>query len=131
MKRKYLVLLSTTLTLGLTANFAAIAQSPQPATKESSDSSASLQPEIKMSPEGMQILCQRFPLNSRCQSPTATQTDSQNVSEPPASSTPENLTNPNGTTQPSVPKGTEPNPSNSNPATSNLLSPPSGSGLKD
>lgn len=53
MKAKYLTFFGTALTLVL-AGQAAIAQSPTPTT------------EIELSPEGFKILCERFPLNSRC-----------------------------------------------------------------
>jgi hypothetical protein len=52
-KAKYLTFFGTALTLVL-AGQAAIAQSPTPTT------------EIELSPEGFKILCERFPLNSRC-----------------------------------------------------------------
>ncbi|MFM5982837.1 MAG: hypothetical protein ACKO9I_20440 [Sphaerospermopsis kisseleviana] len=65
MKGKSLTLIGTAMTLALTGN-AAMAQSSESLLVESSDSSMGTAAEIKMSPEGMKILCQRFPLNSRC-----------------------------------------------------------------
>jgi hypothetical protein len=65
MKGKSLTLIGTAMTLALTGN-AAMAQSSESLLLESSDSSMGTAAEIKMSPEGMKILCQRFPLNSRC-----------------------------------------------------------------
>jgi hypothetical protein len=65
MKGKSLTLIGTAMTLALTGN-AAMAQSSESLLVESSDSSMGTAAEIKMSPEGMEILCQRFPLNSRC-----------------------------------------------------------------
>ncbi|MEB3182249.1 MAG: hypothetical protein VKL59_24905 [Nostocaceae cyanobacterium] len=57
MQKKFLTLFGTALTLALSSNIA-FAQSPG----ESSGAAN----EIKMSAEGMEILCKRFPMNSRC-----------------------------------------------------------------
>lgn len=57
MKGKFLTLVGTAITLAFTSNVA---------MAQSNDSSTSAPPEIKMSLEGMRILCVNFPLNSRC-----------------------------------------------------------------
>lgn len=87
MKGKFLTLVGTALTLALTSNVAVaqstkflIAQQSQP----SSESSTSA-PEIKLSPQGMEILCKYYPLNTRCaknagatqQSPSQRSTETQ------------------------------------------------------
>ncbi|NES99600.1 MAG: hypothetical protein F6K62_18130 [Sphaerospermopsis sp. SIO1G2] len=56
MKREFLTVVGTAITLAFTSNVA-MAQS---------HNSSSAPTEIKMSPEGMRILCLHFPLNSRC-----------------------------------------------------------------
>ncbi|MEA5566355.1 hypothetical protein VB693_13015, partial [Anabaena sp. UHCC 0399] len=62
---KSLSLIGTVLTLAITANVA-VAQSNKSPIAQSSSSSTSSSTEIKLSPEGFEILCKRFPLNSRC-----------------------------------------------------------------
>ncbi|QYX33019.1 hypothetical protein [Sphaerospermopsis torques-reginae] len=119
------------MTLALTGN-AAMAQSSESLLVESSDSSMGTAAEIKMSPEGMEILCQRFPLNSRCpggipldrnflspvSSPeTNLQTNPEtnpetNLQTNPETNSIESNTDLNTTTVPVTP--TSPNPDNSN-----------------
>jgi hypothetical protein len=87
MKGKFLTLVGTALTLALTSNVAVaqstkflIAQQSQPSSGSSSSA-----PEIKLSPQGMEILCKYYPLNSRCannagatqQSPSGRSTETQ------------------------------------------------------
>ena len=57
MKGKSLTLIGTAITLAFSGNVA---------MAQSSDSHIYAPTEIKMSPEGMKILCKHFPLNSRC-----------------------------------------------------------------
>jgi hypothetical protein len=64
MKGKSLSVIGTAITLAFTSNVA-MAQSSESMLAET-DSSTGSPAEIKMSPEGMKILCERFPLNSRC-----------------------------------------------------------------
>ncbi|WP_414521054.1 hypothetical protein [Umezakia ovalisporum] len=82
MKGKYLILIGTALTLALSANIA---------IAESGTSSR----EIKLSPEGLKLLCEQFPLNSRCQNgiPTTPTQDSNNPTDPEIG-IPENPTDP-------------------------------------
>jgi hypothetical protein len=65
MKGKSLTLIGTAITLAFTSNVAMAESSTSPFT-ESTNSSISSPTEIKMSLEGMKILCEHFPLNSRC-----------------------------------------------------------------
>ncbi|WP_040629762.1 hypothetical protein [Fortiea contorta] len=65
MMGKSLSLFGAALTLALSTNVA-VAQSSQSPVNESSNSSADSATEIKLSPEGFKILCERSPLNSRC-----------------------------------------------------------------
>ncbi len=58
MKGKSLTVIGAAISLAFSGNVAAMAQS--------NDTYTSAPTEIKMSPEGMKILCQHFPLNSRC-----------------------------------------------------------------
>ncbi|MDP5338917.1 MAG: hypothetical protein NWQ28_10135, partial [Nodularia sp. (in: cyanobacteria)] len=62
---KYLTLIGTALTLALTTNVA-VAESSKSPVAESDSLSINAPTEIKLSPEGMKILCERSPLNSRC-----------------------------------------------------------------
>ncbi|OKH23604.1 hypothetical protein [Chroogloeocystis siderophila] len=57
MKIRYIGLFGTALTLALSSNAVA-----QEATTQT--------PEIELSPQGLEILCERFPLNSRCEGGT-------------------------------------------------------------
>ncbi|MBC1217493.1 hypothetical protein GNE08_25130, partial [Trichormus variabilis ARAD] len=102
MKGKSLTLIGTALTLALTANFA-VAQSSKSQIAQSSESSTSSPTEIQLSPEGFEILCKRFPLNSRCQGNSAvTPSGSSNttVDTQPASSETPATTAPDSTTLP-------------------------------
>lgn len=67
---KYLTLIGTALTLALTTNVA-VAESSKSSVVESDSLSMNAPTEIKLSPEGMKILCERSPLNSRCPGGTA------------------------------------------------------------
>jgi hypothetical protein len=78
MKKKFLTLFGTALTLALASNVA-VAQSP-------SGESTSAPSDIKMSPEGMEILCKNFPMNSRCGGGAA-QAQPTSPSETPAEGT--------------------------------------------
>ncbi|WP_414548061.1 hypothetical protein [Anabaena sp. CCY 0017] len=70
MKGKFLTLIGTALTLAFTANVAVAESSKSPVT-ESDSLSMNAPAEIKLSPAGMKILCERSPLNSRCPGGTA------------------------------------------------------------
>jgi len=75
MKNKILSLLGTTLMLS------ALGSTPSLAQSESEDAPEELSPAI------MEILCERFPLNSRCvgenaETPTSSDMDSESMSEP-------------------------------------------------
>ncbi len=70
MKGKYLTMIGTALTLALTTNVA-VAESSKSPIAESDSLSINAPTEIKLSPEGMKILCERSPLNSRCPEGTA------------------------------------------------------------
>ncbi|HYW21700.1 MAG TPA: hypothetical protein VE956_20820 [Nodularia sp. (in: cyanobacteria)] len=67
---KYLTLIGTALTLALTTNVA-VAESSKSSVIKSDSLSTNAPEEIKLSPEGMKILCERSPLNSRCPGGTA------------------------------------------------------------
>ncbi|TVP60173.1 MAG: hypothetical protein EA343_18025 [Nodularia sp. (in: Bacteria)] len=70
MKGKYLTMIGTALTLALTTNVA-VAESSKSPIAESDSRSINAPTEIQLSPEGMKILCERSPLNSRCPGGTA------------------------------------------------------------
>ncbi|MEA5580918.1 hypothetical protein VB620_06140 [Nodularia harveyana UHCC-0300] len=70
MKGKFLPLIGTALTLVLTTNVA-FAESSKSPIGESDSLSMNAPTEIKLSLEGMKILCERSPLNSRCPGGTA------------------------------------------------------------
>ena len=91
MKAKYLTIICTAFALAVTGSVA-IAQS----------GSETKTPEIELSPEGFKILCERFPLNSRCPGGAS-------VSTPPTGTT----TTPE--TEPSPTPETEPSPTPSAP----------------
>ena len=96
MKGKYLTLIGTALTLALTTNVA-VAESSKSPLVESDSLSMNAPTEIKLSPEGMKILCERSPLNSRCPGGTAViPPSSDGVSVPVW----ENNTTPDTTTTP-------------------------------
>lgn len=123
MKGNFLPLIGTALTLALTTNVAA-AQSSKSPIVESNSSSISSPTEIKLSPEGMKILCEYFPLNSRCPGGTAINSGiPSNITTPEAKPT-KGKTAPESTIVPSVPTSPESgNPENSNPAPANLKAP--------
>ncbi|MBK1989092.1 hypothetical protein A0J48_016365 [Sphaerospermopsis aphanizomenoides BCCUSP55] len=101
MKGKSLTLIGTVMTLALTTNVA-MAESSKSLPSESSDSSPSSPTEIQMSPEGMEILCKHFPLNSRC--PGGIPLDARIGTAPtPVETSPvENSTTPSTTTDPAA-----------------------------
>ncbi|TAE52808.1 MAG: hypothetical protein EAZ87_24545 [Nostocales cyanobacterium] len=117
MKRKLLTLVGTAITLAFTSNVA---------MAQSNDSSTGAPPEIKMSPEGMKILCLHFPLNSRCPGgipldrgfSVTPQTPNTNVE----SNSVDNNTTVDTTTVPVTP--TAPSPDNSTQLTPAPLTPP-------
>ncbi len=93
MKAKYLTLIGTALTLLATGNVAVAQTSNSPA-------------EIKLSPEGMRILCERFPLNSRCNGNGAAPTSTPAPMEEATPTTPTDTTAPEEMTEPSAPTDT-------------------------
>lgn len=106
MKGKYLTLIGTALTLALTTN-AAFAESSKSPVGESDSLSMNAPTEIKLSAEGMKILCERSPLNSRCPGGTAlVPPTSDGVSVPllDSNTTIENMTTP----ETLMPEGYEP-----------------------
>jgi hypothetical protein len=112
MKEKCLSLIGTALTLALTSNVAIAQSSRILLAQENSPSTG----EIKMSPEGMKILCENFPLNSRCQGgASATPSAPGGTTSPEAQpsntdTTPTDTTAPEDTTiEPNTP-GMSPNP---------------------
>ncbi|AFZ29711.1 hypothetical protein Glo7428_1138 [Gloeocapsa sp. PCC 7428] len=91
MKIRYVGLFGTALTLALSSN--ALAQEPTTQT-----------PEIELSPQGLEILCERFPLNSRCEGGTPLTGPAPTGTTTPDATTP---TTPDATT-PTTPGGTTP-----------------------
>ncbi|AHJ31518.1 hypothetical protein PN465_22550 [Nodularia spumigena CS-584] len=115
---KSLTLIGTALTLALTTNVA-LAESNKSSVAESDSLSMNAPTEIKLSPEGMKILCERSPLNSRCPGGTALiPPTSGGISVPllDSNTTPENTT-PAETLMPEV---SDPN-SSSTPAPEPLM----------
>jgi hypothetical protein len=112
MKGKSLTLIGAAITLALSSNFA-MAQSSKSPLAESSESSVSAPTEIKMSLEGMKILCERFPLNSRCPNgiPLDKGFGAMTPVQSPTTNSVENNTNSDATTVPVAP--TSPSPENS------------------
>lgn len=100
MKRKYLTLMGTALTLALTTNVA----------------TAEVQ-EIELSPQGLEILCEASPLNSRCPGGTPVSPRSQSGSPTEAETLPTPGTTPGATTPGS---STEPGTMTPAPAPGNL-----------
>ncbi len=78
MKGKSLTLIGTALTLALTTSVA-VAESSKSPVAESDSLSMNAPTEIKLSPAGMKILCERSPLNSRCPGGTALATPASNA----------------------------------------------------
>jgi hypothetical protein len=122
MKGKSLTLIGTAMTLALTSNVA-MAQSSKSLLAESSDSSMGSAAEIKMSPEGMKILCERFPLNSRCPNGIPLDKGFQSPAPAPDTNSVESNTNLDNTTVPVTP--TSPTPDNSTQLTPAPLTPTS------
>ncbi|MCL6749699.1 hypothetical protein KBT16_01380, partial [Nostoc sp. CCCryo 231-06] len=98
MMGKSLTLIGAALSLAFTANIAVAESSKSPIAQSSSDST-SAPTEIKMSPEGMKILCENFPLNSRCPGGTALTPSAPGSTTVPAETMP-NSTTPDSTTAP-------------------------------
>ncbi|MEH2460295.1 MAG: hypothetical protein V7K34_23865, partial [Nostoc sp.] len=99
MMGKSLTMIGTALSLALTANVAVGQSSKSPIAQSSSDST-SAPAEIKMSPEGMKILCEYFPLNSRCPNGTAVTPSAPSSTTVPAETTPNKTTTPESTPAP-------------------------------
>ncbi|MEH1898400.1 MAG: hypothetical protein V7K72_18825, partial [Nostoc sp.] len=99
MMGKSLTLIGTALSLALTTNIA-VAESSKSPIAQSSSESTSAPTEIKMSPEGMKILCEYFPLNSRCPGGTAANPSAPSSTTVPAETTPSNSTTPESTPAP-------------------------------
>ena len=104
MKGKFLPLISTAITLALSSTVA-VAQSTKfpnrdfdnsEATTETADKNESIvaAADEKLSPDAMEILCKRFPLNSRCEGANAETTSPEEtdteVSPSEDSTSPEN-----------------------------------------
>lgn len=124
MKGNSLPLIGTVLTLALATNVAE-AQSSKSPIVESSSSSISSPTEIKLSPEGMKILCEYFPLNSRCPGGTAINSGiPSNTTTTPEAKPTKAKTAPESTIVPSDPTSPESgNPEKSNPVPANLKAP--------
>ncbi|MFW9260766.1 hypothetical protein [Nostoc sp. CALU 546] len=123
MMGKSLTMIGTALSLALTANIAVAESSKSPIAQSSSDSSTSAPTEIKMSPEGMKILCQNFPLNSRCAGGTAVTPSAPGSTTVPAETTPSDTTTPDSTTTPEGVTPPEDAPSNLTPAPGSVTPP--------
>ena len=103
MKAKYLTIICTAFALAVTGSVALAQSSTETKT-----------PEIELSPEGFKILCERFPLNSRCPGgvsvttpPTGTTTTPETQPSPNPSAPDPGTTDvpPTDTTSPGVPGG--------------------------
>lgn len=126
MKGKSLTLIGTAITLALTTNVA-VAQSSKSPIDESSSSSITSPTEIKLSPEGMKILCEHFPLNSRCPGGTAINSSTPSNTKIPEVKPAEGNTNSGSTIVPTDPTSPESgNPENLTPAPNAPTSPESG-----
>ncbi|MBD2569520.1 hypothetical protein [Anabaena lutea] len=124
MKGKFLTLIGTALTLVLTTNVAMAESSQSPMSEESSSSSTNSPTEIKMSPLGMKILCERFPLNSRCPGGTALNSPIPTSTTEPAATPAESGTSPESTIVPAVPTSPDAgNSSNLTPAPGSMILP--------
>ncbi len=106
MKAKYLTIICTTFALAVTGSVALAQTSTETKT-----------PEIELSPEGFKILCERFPLNSRCPGgTTSSTTPSTGTSD--TTTTPESSPSPNPTApDPATPETTAPGTSETPPPT--------------
>ncbi|PLZ86465.1 hypothetical protein [Fischerella thermalis] len=116
MKGKFLTLTGTALTLALTSNIAAAQITKFPELSQQQTETTAKTPEIKLSPEGMKILCEYFPLNSRCQGTSSNTTTPDSTTTPaPDSTTPA----PDSTTTPApdstTPEDTTPSPDSTSP----------------
>ncbi|MEH2194091.1 MAG: hypothetical protein V7K98_15840 [Nostoc sp.] len=81
-------MIGTALSLALTANIAVAESSKSPIAQSTGSESTSAPTEIKMSPQGMKILCEYFPLNSRCPGGTALTPSAPASTPAPAETTP-------------------------------------------
>jgi hypothetical protein len=116
MKGKFLTLIGTAMSLALTTHVA-VAESNKSPMEESRASSTSLPTEIKMSLEGMKILCEHFPLNSRCAGGAANIFNNPSNNKIPEASPDVEKTNPGSTTVPTEsPSPQSGNPNQPNPA---------------
>ena len=122
MKAKYLTIICTAFALAVTGSVALAQSSTETKT-----------PEIYLSPEGFKILCERFPLNSRCPGgvsvttpPTGTTTTPETEPSPNPSAPDPGTTDvpPTDTTSPGVPGGA--GDTINNPSTPNTTSPGTG-----
>jgi hypothetical protein len=117
MKGKYFALMGTAVFLALTSNVA-VAQStkfPQLAKQSESNSESNNKPaaEMELAPDVMEILCKRFPLNSRCQAGAGTTENTpagSSTTEPmkPSEMKPSENTPPPGSTTTPAPDTTVP-----------------------
>ncbi|WP_258003584.1 hypothetical protein, partial [Fischerella muscicola] len=111
MKGRFLTLTGTALTLALTSNIAAAQITKFPELSQQQTETTGTPPEIKLSPEGKKILCEYFPLNSRCQGASSNTTTPDSTTTPaPDSTTPA----PDSTTTP-APDSTTPAPDSTSP----------------
>lgn len=145
MKGKFLTLTGTALTLALTSNIAAAQITKFPELSQQQTETTAKTPEIKLSPEGMKILCEYFPLNSRCQGTSSNTTTPDSTTTPapdstttpaPDSTTPEDTTPSPDSTSPTqitpAPDSTVPAPDSTTPSPDSMnptqMTPGSGTG---
>lgn len=133
MKAKFLTLTGTALTLALTSNIAAAQITKFPELSQQQTETTAKTPEIKLSPEGKKILCEYFPLNSRCQGTSSNTTTPDSTTTPapdstttpsPDSTSPTQITPAPDSTVP-APDSTTPSPDSTNPT---QMTPGSGTG---
>lgn len=145
MKAKFLTLTGTALTLALTSNIAAAQITKFPELSQQQTETTAKTPEIKLSPEGKKILCEYFPLNSRCQGTSSNTTTPDSTTTPapdstttpaPDSTTPEDTTPSPDSTSPTqitpAPDSTVPAPDSTTPSPDSMnptqMTPGSGTG---
>lgn len=145
MKGKFLTLTGTALTLALTSNIAAAQITKFPELSQQQTETTAKTPEIKLSPEGKKILCEYFPLNSRCQGTSSNTTTPDSTTTPapdstttpaPDSTTPEDTTPSPDSTSPTqitpAPDSTVPAPDSTTPSPDSMnptqMTPGSGTG---
>jgi hypothetical protein len=98
MKGNSLSLVGTAIFLALATHVAMADTSPTSPT------------EIKMSPEGMKILCEQFPLNSRCSGSTAINPNAPSSTTAPTTKPGDNNPSPGSQNVPVAPKAPKVNP---------------------